>query len=712
MSLVAPDAQVEIRSFSDGFLDTPDPARLPQGATPSAANAFFYAIGEPRPNEYGTIGRAQAVMGKRHGARLINASCISAGKRVDGLYEFLREGVTNPQLLAACNGSVYTWDGASTFTSIGTGFTAGTAVTFMTFRNLAFIMDGTALKVWDGTTYFTPGQIAPTAAPALAAVAPAGAGVTGTYQSLGVWYDSTHDHESSPSAYSAAVVFAAQDRQHTKPAGAPAANYDKWRIYVRRTDTNEVYFKLAAETVVGTATATEAVTDATRNLATTLLAPLPNQNDVPPTFAFMGTAQGYAFGVKAADSYVYVSANGDPQSYHPKDKIGVARGTAGAVTTCKAVGKRIIAQKGRRTYELLGDRMPFVPDELSGAYGNHSQDSSVEAADSYWCWDDEKGPYVTDLAGSWRSLVDGKIATIVGTVNKGANIRAAHLKAKAMVCWIVATGASTRGRTLLAYNYLVGAWLPPITGIEYGSIISFQNTDGAVDLYVGDQWGRVYQYFRDDVEGVPSGTTLSPITGAAANTVTAAAAAFYTTGDGLKGMPVAVVDASGTYWQWRTVQSNTGTQITIDTVNGTAWDRIPDTTFTVVVGGIDWFWNIPLLDFDKPMFKKRGCYVYAELRTSTSDFSLMVRGRLNDTTSPISTSDTFSTPQTAGVWGTGLWGTMLWGAGDKRPSKKRISRSFYCIQFEISNRYPNQPGQVVTFGVTADLIKGKMASGG
>jgi hypothetical protein len=67
-----------------------------------------------------------------------------------------------------------------------------------------------------------------------------GPGVTGTYEGVrAVWYDSTHDHESSPSALSAQVVFANQTRNWAKPAGAPGANYDKWRVYCRSVDLNE-----------------------------------------------------------------------------------------------------------------------------------------------------------------------------------------------------------------------------------------------------------------------------------------------------------------------------------------------------------------------------------------------------------------------------------------------------------------------------------------
>lgn len=691
MSLTAPDLDYRVQNFAPGFLDTPDPAALPKGGTPLAANFLFSS---PRPD-------GQAKMRKRTGARLLNPTAIAAEQRVI-LYEFRREGVAAGELLAVCNGSLYKWDGGTGFTLLtALGYSAAAVVTFSTFRNLCFISDGTTQWVYDGTTVFAAGFDAPTAAPALAAAA--GPGLTGTFDSLATWYDETHDTESSPSAISTAVALANQQRQHTKPAGAPPARVTHWRVYVRRTDTNEVYHKLVATVAIATATHTEQVTDSARNLATNVLAPLPNANDEPPPFAFQANADGYRFGVLTNDSYVYVSGLGAPESQHPKDKFGVARGDGQHITTVKAVGTQIIVQKGRKTFYLVGDRMPFIPKDLSPEFGNHSQDSSVSAAGRYWAWDTESGPYSTDLGGSWRNLVDGRIRTFVSTVNRSAEIRCCHVKDESLICWLVATGASTRLRTMLAYNYLVGAWLAPIYGVEYASLTTFQLADGTLHLYVGDQWGRAYQYFTDDVEGVPSGTLVASVTAGTVSTVTAAAASFYTTGDGLAGMPVAVIDTAGT-WQFRTIRSNTADTITLDTINGAAWSTAPALGWTVVVGGIDWFWTTPHIDHAEPMKKKRGWQVYLEARTtSAAGATLVGRGRLDDTAAPMTVSESFALGGSGG-WGSGLWGSMLWGSGSRGRVEQSLNRSYYSVQLEISNRYPNQAFEILTFGTTADWL--------
>lgn len=701
MSLLAPELTYDVDDFRVGFLDSPEVSAIEKGGTPNAANFDFASL---TPD-------GGCKLAKRKGARMVTPSAISAlGTRVDALFEFHQEGDLTGELLGASGGDLFAWDGASTFDLVDS-LGLGALVQFLTFRNIVLLCDGLVQKFYDGSDTFDVGFVAPTAAPGLATHAAAAAGVTGTYQAVVTWYDSTHDHESSPATAGTAVVFAAEDRLHTKPAGAPPANVDTWRIYVRRTDTGESQYKWVADVAIATGTRQEAVTDATRNLATNLLAPLPFANDVPPVFAFMAESLGYRFGVEADDSYIWVSALGDAQSQHPKDKIGVSRGDGQPVTTCKAVGKRIVVQKPRRSFYLDGDRMPFLPLDYSGSFGNVSQGASVSTSDGrYWGWDQERGPYVTDFA-TWTSLVDGRIGATFAAVNRAGEVKCVHVKRKQLVCWFVSTGSSTRLRTCLAYNYLVNAWLAPIYGLEYSAAATFPVAAGEVELFVGDEWGRVYQYFRDDIEGVPSGDQTAAVTAATASSVTAAGAAWCTDGDGLTGLPVAVYDAAGN-WQFRTIESNTATVITLDTTHGAVWTTTPDTTYTVVVGGIDWFWDTPLVTFKQPMRKKKGGYVYAEVYASGSASSgLEVKARIDDRQASQVQVGSFNL-ESAGGWGTGLWGTMIWGGASKQPRRQRFDRSFYSLQIELSNRHPNEPVEISLFGFSADGVRGQWAPRG
>jgi hypothetical protein len=46
------------------------------------------------------------------------------------------------------------------------------------------------------------------------------------------------------------------------------------------------------------------------------------------------------------------------------------------------------------------------------------------------------------------------------------------------------------------------------------------DSNGATNLYVGDYWGRLFQYFTDNVEGVPSGTLVARVSASTSGTVT------------------------------------------------------------------------------------------------------------------------------------------------------------------------------------------------
>ena len=87
---------------------------------------------------------------------------------------------------------------------------------------------------------------------------------------------------------------------------------------------------------------------------------------------------------------------------------------------------------------------------------------------------------------------------------------------------------------------------------------------------------------------------------------------------------------------------------------------------------------------------------------------LLVHARFDDTTSPDTLTKQFAIRGSSG-WGVGAWGTMLWGATGRQSSRKRLARSFFSVQVELSNRFPDEPVEIVEFGITADGMKGRWA---
>lgn len=697
MSAANPAFSLWCDNFAPGFLDTPEPDRLPLGATPDARNAWFSSV-----DAEGVTGARRAIMGKRPGSRLLNATAIAAGKAVDG-GEFRRSGAAS-ELLALCDGGLYKYDGAGSFgAALGSGWTAGNPGRFTTARGNAYVYDGAYMRRWNGTSLLEVGSAEPTS---ITNMTGSGTGVTGTYVAVYTWYDAATEHHSSPSAETAAFVAANQSRVHTKPGSAAPAWATHWGVWVKRTDTSELNLYFVANVAIGTATLTEATSDIARRVPIDL----PNENDPPPAaWALLEEWRGWGIGVlPSADDY-YISRRGDLQSWHPRNKFPVAKGDGENLTAVRKFGTNLLLQKPHSTHRLVGDRVPFELETVHSTYGCVSQEAGIEVDGRYYAWDRVRGPYVTDLV-SFRPLGDGRIADLLSSINLSslAGIRAVHAERHNLIVWCVPTTGSTRLRTLLAYNYLLGTWLPPITGLEYRSVWQFTTSSGDLGVYAGDMWGRVYELFTGAVDGPPSGTLTATVTTAAAGTVTAGAAAFYTTGSGLAGMPCAVISASSGRVQWRTLSSNTGTQLTIDTVNGSPFSPVPVAGDTIVVGGIDWYWWTPLLDMNTPQFQKQLHYLHLAAQSTTANVSIEVKSRFNGAEAiAADLTLTFPTGSTAGVWGVSLWGRALWGGAVRAMKKANVPRTVFSAQFRIANLYPNQPVQISQYGVTGDAQPGR-----
>lgn len=701
MSYTQPGQSFASQSFAGGYLET-EADTLPPSATPEAKNALL--INVERAGDASMTPRA--VLRKRLGSRLINPTAMTSGATVDGLFEFLRDNAA-AELLAVCNGVLRRFDNVDSFTSVtgGTGFTAGNATRMLAFRNNAIVADGLQNLRYNGTACFGVGFVAPTAAPALAAVA--GPGLTGTYEGLAVWYDSVTDHESSPSATSAAVALTNQQRQWTKPTGSPPTNVDFWRIYCRRTDTNERNFFRSAQVAIGTANVTESVSDAAR----TEPGPNPNDNDVPPAFAVLEEYKGYRLAAKLNSSDLYISKQYDAESQHPKFVFPVGgKGDTKPVRAIRKYGEQCLVQKPRRTYRLVGDRAPFQIIPVDSSFGNVSQDTALEVRGWYYGWDEAVGPYRTNL-GIWDPLAENRIATTLRTVNQTAldQIRAVHVSAPYnLILWAVPTLGSGRKRTLLAYHYVLDRWLPPMTGFEYSSLVSFTTTAGLLGTYFGDYWGRVYELFSGDVDGPPSGIVgPESITAATASTITIGSIfnTFYTTGSGLAGMPAAVKSPAGV-WQWVRIQSNTGTVLTLDTTNGPSLSPVPvsDGSWLVYVGGIEWFWKTPQSHQGTLLQKKVGRWLVVGGETTAPTHDVDVTLYLNRHRA-YARRYQFRFPAAGLIWGVGLWGVGIWGESVARTTRKRrIERSYFTVQLQFENFYPNQPVLLTHYAVMADVL--------
>lgn len=709
MGMTVPEMREWVQDFSPGLIDTPEGDRLPLGAFPAALNVDFDKV---------DMRNHTATVKKRAGSQLITPASVSSGQKWDGLFEFRRAG-TAPVLLGVCQTRLYQFDGVDTMTFVSTNFTTGQPARACFFKNNAIIFDGTANIRYDGSAVYALGFVKPgTPATSITAVAPVGAGISGTFEAYYVYYDAVMDHESSPSpTTTSTTVLAAQARRHTRPPGTPATNVSHWRAYVRRTDTAEFNFFRTATIPIATLTFDEELSDAARRDGGA--GPFALDNEPPPgAFAILQVWKGYGIGVLPNDDSFYVSKLGDLEGWHPKNRFYVNRGDGEPITSVLPYGTNILVQKGHSSFWLLNDQVPFKIDPLNSKWGNVSQEAGLEVDGKFYAWDRERGPYWTDTV-NWTSLVDGRIKNAIKSVNRNylGDIRAVFDEAEQVIKWAVPTSASSRKRMLLKYHVGLETWLPPDTGLEYGSLCSFTGSDGTVGVYMGDYWGRIFRLGSGEREGVHSsvsGTTKLgpiPVTAATSSTVTCGGAAFYTTGAGLAGLPVAVKSSTGV-WQWRRIESNTATVITLDTTNDAPWATVPTSSYTLIVGGIQWYQMTPRIDFGLPDIEKQLRLFLLQGRANAAGSVISVNVRYNVDGAEEAHADFALTGSgTAGVWGVMLWGTGVWGNISTRVRKSSCEREAFSVQFVLFNFNPDQPCAVSAYGVTADPIPGRKAQG-
>ncbi len=692
MSRTAPQYRQWIRDFAPGFLDVPEPDTLPPGATPDAQNGMFINI---------NILDRSAKLAKRSGSRMLNPSAMVAGAKVDGLFEF-RQANGSRRLAAICGGKLFEFDGTDTFTPVGVTapWTTGRPARVEFFADQAFIVDGTAQKRWDGAALHDVGQAAPTSVTAMTA---AGTGLTGTYEARYTWYDPTTDHESSPSDITATLSLTNQGRRHTQPGGTPGATYTKWRAYVRRVDTNETKFGRVGTFDVGSGTQDEAVIDAARRD----FVPTDGDREPPPApWAILKQIKSGEFiGVPKDSSEVYVSRIGDPQSWNLRNQFFVRKGDGEPITGVKTFGEETIIQKPHRSFRLVGDSLPYVPRQIHSSYGGVSQESGLEVDGKFYDWDRERGPYVTDLL-TWAALADGRVWNLIKTVNRGAldDIKCVHAEGLGLVGWTFATGGASRKRTILWWNYLLGCWLPPWTGLEYGAFSAFTDSTGRTGVYVGDEWGRVYELFSGDREGVPGATPVlrGIVASGTTDTVTIDGGGLYTDGDGLAGLPVAVRPEGGT-WEWRRIERNTTDTITLDTAHNAPFTEVPVSGWEIIIGGINWYHRTPWFDGQVPHLQKTLHFLFLQGRSTSSAHEIQVRARFDDDATAVRVAVPLAVSDSSAVWGVAVWGASLWGTTTRRMRKHRIDRTVFSAQFELSNVYPDQPLEVTAFGFTGDV---------
>ena len=208
---------------------------------------------------------------------------------------------------------------------------------------------------------------------------------------------------------------------------------------------------------------------------------------------------------------------------------------------------------------------------------------------------------------------------------------------------VTPTGATTNTKTH-ALNLDTGAWgrfqwgmgkIVPSTYSDTSTIGPVRNSEGNVKLYLGDLNGYAYESdSATGADGVTSGDTTGTVTSATSTTTTCSAAAFRTTGDTLKGLPLTVRRAADNSYETVEITSNTATVITHGALSGTAI-AVGDTIF---IGAIQGTLAYNRIDLETGQ-RKRWSRMEVRFQKQSHSIPLRVGYTLNDDAAPTATTE-------------------------------------------------------------------------
>jgi hypothetical protein len=153
------------------------------------------------------------------------------------------------------------------------------------------------------------------------------------------------------------------------------------------------------------------------------------------------------------------------------------------------------------------------------------------------------------------------------------------------VLFFVCLGTDTEPKNAFVYERLTERWSVETYQQAITSSTIMPDTAGKQRAWVGDENGYIWAIgvgLTDGAAPSDSGTLRGTATSGTASTLVDTGASFYTTGDGLDGVPVYIHAGTGS-GQWRIISSNTGTQLTVSA----NWTTNPDSTSQYYIGAIE-----------------------------------------------------------------------------------------------------------------------------
>jgi hypothetical protein len=629
----------EMNNWAGGINTAANADALSVGVSPRGLNSALVQI-SPNP--------PRALAGKRKGALPALTTPLTSEPAIIGQFYFQKSDGNDYHILVCGDGSLRKRlsDGSHSIIS-GSAFTAGNSLlpSFAVANDLLFITNGTEKKKFDGTNLTPFGITAPSAAPVVTATGSGGTMAAATWDVLITYYNDNTGAESGISTSASATLTAGQKLSVDWSALTPESQVTHVMVYVRNQSVGPNYYRAIVGSTPASASnggfpvaTTSAIFDITptqfENLR--ILAPEDTENAPPPTGAKSPTWHRARMFVHDGVN-IYWSEIEEPENFDLTNRYEPINPDDGdTIVALFSAHDRLLIFKNYSTWALVGtDPSSWEVEMVSPSLGAVNQQCIVSAlGDTYW-WDRQFGPVAYGGQGSPEPI---GIPTIGPTINPEllATDQLGLIVAtfddnpsRQRVMWAIPEVGQTRNSMILPFNVLLRVWESDSWNpFDVASMVVAHDEDGTPWVFIGGFSGRLFQWWNATNDGVPEEAVhTGSITAATSTTITCvdeenASPAWVT--DELKELYVYAISADGLDVQRKRILSNTANVITVS-----SWGTTPNSTYTFVVGGIDFQWDTPWITGEAPFHKKRYEYLFMQLSSPDSGVPVTVDLFLN-----------------------------------------------------------------------------------
>lgn len=675
----------DISNWAGGVNTSAKSDTLPLGTSPRGRNSALTSI-SPLP--------ASAVVSTRKGSRLVIEPVFPpSSTSYIAQHFFSKSNGDQYHVLINSIGTVEKRLANDTVQTIaGVVFTTGgdTLPAFAVANDLLFICNGIEAKKFDGTdvTDFGLDQ------PPTPTVSGTGAGAVisaGDWDVLLTHYNSNTGHESQISDSASVTLTPGQALrvQWTDPSDDQVTHT---RVYIRQQALGPNFYLLVSDATPApdgthfgfapgvTATDINVPDSVYENL--TILSPEVNKNFPPPSGAKSPTWHKSRMFVHDGAS-LYWSDIEKPEAFNLEDAVEPVNPDDGdEIVALHSTDDILLIFKRKSTWALVGDDpASWSLENINNTIGAVNQQCIVSQNALTCWWDGQKGPIAWVSGGSPEPigipLIGPTIDLSVLNETYFHNIIAAadNHPQRQRILWAVPEASETVNNLILPFNTILRVWESDgWNPYDVYSMASFVDYDGVTRLYAGGFGGKLYEVWNGTHDGIHSSQLREGLlTNASTTTVLTCTdsegASPGWTADRLIGAAVYVISQDGEV-QRRRVSDNSATTITVDT----ALESAPNSTYTFILGGIDFAYDTGWVHSGTPFYKKRYEFLLTELAAETAGVEATIEVFLDgDEINARRTN--VQNLGTQAVYGEGIYGTDTYATTEPSFGRYRMSKT-------------------------------------